>query len=296
MNLSEKYDQFCDDKNPSAEEKQMALRVGAALLKPEAIKQICDSALQGALETGGISPALLGIANSKKPESWQVTQDLVTNVYLERDVYPAWSAIHKMLNTEWPEKECERQTTLIKMRDWARKEEVKLNARELGIPFSVTPDMTDLECMWAPQVALLAHGAKIEQIEPQSALDVTGHTQIWSYIQERLPQYVQQAERLGKMMQTEMRSFNQPLNQEILHRAINFERLTYRQEEFRKPIGLLKACWKEGETLGKLLGDKNINVERNACRDPLRLSPDAAISWALSNISIPKCHDQGLGS
>ena len=257
--------------NPiSKAEKQMAMNVGSVILTKVMTPHEFRIGLMGGEE---LSPAeyLDPLVELPAPqEGW------LERYRLYKNIYPAWHIIHKIHKCELPEGEYEGNgggtlgDKAYKMWRYAQAKQMKVKSYVMGIDFYVTPDMTEEEVKLAPEMAILNHGAEMENMMETDTIDVEGHTQAWAQHKKKHPKDAKYAERLALMAQAEMKAAGKPLDMEMFARVATFQdQIRGDNGNHQRVVDMLFTCWKYGLDLAKVAGRNTEEIERarKVCAD-----------------------------
>ena len=264
--------------NPvSEEEKQMAVTIGTVILGKKLSAHEWNVGLMGGEE---MSPAEYLDPDVELPaprEGW------LERLRLKNNIIPTWRAVHKAWACNLPVAEytCDAENgsqKVYKAWRYAQAKNMKVKTNILGIDFYVTPDMTEEEAGLSAQAAIVNHGGKMEQVMAEDVFDVTGHTQAWAHEKKSHPKEAAYAERLGKLVQAEMKTSGQPFVPMMFARAATFQDQIYGDNgaNHQKAGHMLFMYWAHGEKLAEACGQntEEIRRARKICMDVKKTGND----------------------
>lgn len=265
INLAKEFEQ-CIGTHVPEEEIETAITVGNVILNKKLSPHEWNVGLMGGEEMAPAEYLDPDIELPQAPEGW------LERLRLRNNIIPTWRAVHKAYACDLPEGEYEDKTgenggqIVYKAWRYARAKNMKVKAQILGLDFYVTPDMTEEEAGLCAQAAIVNHGGKMEQIAAHETLDVTGHCQIWQKNKKECPKDADYAERLGTLIQAEMKNSGEDFTPMMFMRMATFQDQIYGDGGAHHPNAgrMLFSYWKHGMALAKACGrdTKELRKER----------------------------------
>ena len=265
INLFKEYTN-CIKKPISEDEVEMAMNLGNVILNKKLSAHEWNVGLMGGEEMSEAEFLDPLVEIPTPQEGW------LERLRLRKNIVPTWCAVHKAYACDLPEGEYQGNNDenggqiVYKAWRYAQARNMKVKAQILGLDFYVTPDMSEEEAGLCAQAAIVNHGAKMERIAAKETLDVTGHRQIWEKNKKESPKDAEYAERLGTLIQAEMKASGEDFAPIMFMRMATFQDQIHGDGGAHHPNAgrMLFSYWKHGIALAKACGRdiKELRKER----------------------------------
>ncbi len=125
----------------------------------------------------------------------------------------------------------------------------KIQAEKVDIPYETLASLNEQQKKDMEQIIFLDHIAELEKIMEKDELDVGKHRAAWAQEKEQNPKLADYVERLGKMMQADMKFEHHPLTDMMFKRTCLYQDAFKEKDNPRQAIDLLLKYWKYGADL-----------------------------------------------